>query len=404
MIQAAAETGAVENETHLLDQEEQTLKKQLLCTSAIALGVAAAPAMAQDWNMDWGGYMDQHIAVGNIDVGNTLNAFAIPGYATASPEGDGVDFHSNTEIWFLPNITLDNGLSFGINVQFEGNNPHNVDESYVDIKSDTLGKITWGSENSAGYKMMVGAPGVTSMYINSPSTSTFIPFTGTGTAIPFRQAALSSYTEVAGNNDVERLTYYTPDFNGLTIGVSYTNQGAVNAGNSFSLNKDAVVSDIFDIGVNYSQSFGATDITLAARYGRGSAPNVPGWDDPETWGVGAQVGFNNLTIGGSYAKNDNGINNGIAGFDTQDGWSFGATYDAAGPWSFEALTYQGTVDNWSVVGSDLDREAYRIGASRDLGPGVDWDIYLVYEERDDNATPGTDVKGTVLGTAINLNF
>ena len=119
---------------------------------------------------------------------------------------------------------------------------------------------------------MVGAPGVTTMWINSPSTSTFIPFTGTGTAIGFRQAALSSYTEVAGNNDVQRITYYTPDFNGLTVGVSYAPTGAVNAANSFSVNKNAVLSDIFDIGVNYSQSIGkSADITLAARWGQGDA-------------------------------------------------------------------------------------------------------------------------------------
>ena len=42
------------------------MKKQLLCTSAIALGIAAAPAAAQEWNLDWGGYMNQHVAFGDI--------------------------------------------------------------------------------------------------------------------------------------------------------------------------------------------------------------------------------------------------------------------------------------------------------------------------------------------------
>ena len=369
------------------------MKKQLLCTSAIALGIAAAPAAAQEWNMDWGGYMNQHVAFGDIDSSVSAVDF----------EGDDLDIHSNSEIHFTPSITLDNGMTFGINVQFEAENTgfSEVDETYMSISSDTLGRIDLGSENSAGYKMMVGAPGVTTMWINSPSTSSFIPFTGTGTAIGFRQAALSSYTEVAGNNDVQRITYYTPDFNGFTLGLSYAPTGAVNAANSFSVNKDAVLNDIFDIGVNYSQSFGNTDLTLAARYGEGDAPAVPGLDDPETWGIGFQIGFNNLTVGGSYNENDNGLPLGIG---DQQGWSFGATYNAAGPWAFEALTYQGQVDDWSVLGQDLDREAYRIGASRDIGPGVSWDIYVIYEERDDDATPGTDVEGTLIGTAINLSF
>ncbi|WP_397542203.1 porin [Roseovarius salis] len=367
------------------------MKKQLLCTSAIALGVAAAPAAAQEWNLDWGGFMSQHVGFGDI------SGTAIP--AGVDPEGDGVDIHSTSEIIFSPSVTLDNGMTFGINVQLEGEQTAaDIDETYMSISSDTFGRVDIGSENSAGYKSMVGAPGVTSMYINSPSTSTFIPWTGTGTAIGFRQAALSSYTEVAGNNDVQRISYYTPDFNGLTVGVSYAPTGAVNAANSFSVNKNAVLSDIFDIGMNYSNSFGATDITLSARWGTGDTP-VAGFSDPETWGLGFQVGFNNITVGGSYTENDNGAPAGTA---DQEGWSFGATYDAAGPWSFEALTYQGEVDLGGAA--SLDREAYRIGASRTLGPGVDWDIYLLQEERDFNVTAGTDAEGTVLGTAINLSF
>merc|ERR1711916_345297 len=81
----------------------------------------------------------------------------------------------------------------------------------------------------------------------------------------------------------------------------------------------------------------------------------------------------------------------------------------AGPRAFEALTYQSETD--LVVGGvalgKTDREAYRIGASRTLGPGVDWDIYVVHETRDANilgALPGDEVECTLLGTAINLSF
>ena len=94
-------------------------------------------------------------------------------------EGDGLDVHQTTEIIFTPNVTLDNGLTFGINVQLEGERTAaNIDETYMSISSDSFGRLDLGAENSAGYKSMVGAPGVTSMYINSPSTSAFIPYTG----------------------------------------------------------------------------------------------------------------------------------------------------------------------------------------------------------------------------------
>jgi predicted porin len=375
------------------------LKKQLLCTSAIALGVAAAaPASAQDWNLDWGGFYNQHIAFGDIS-----SSVAAPGVEF---DGDALDLHQTAEIIFTPSVTLDNGLTFGVNIQIEGQNGTNIDESYMSISSDTFGRLDVGSENSAGYKMMTGAPSVHSMFINSPSSSAFIPFTGTGTALGFRQAGLSSYTEVAGNNDVPRITYYTPSFNGLTLGVSYAPEGTTNAGSSYSLNRNAVLTDIFDIGVGYSQSFGAADVTLAARWGTGNTPSVaPGASDPETWGIGFNVGFNGITIGGSYNENDNDDTLIATGaFGDSEGWSFGVSYDAPGPWSFSAETYQSETDLVNVAGGKLDREAYAIAASRDLGPGVDWDIYIVMEERDNNQTAGTDVEGTVLGTAINLSF
>ncbi|MEQ9259471.1 MAG: porin [Roseovarius sp.] len=384
------------------------MKKQLLCTSAIALGVAAAPAAAQDWNLDWGGFFNAHVAFGDISAGNPL-------LAGVSWDGDSLDVHSTGEIIFTPSITLDNGMTFGINVQMEAQNAgggvDGIDETYMSISGDRFGRLDIGAENSAGYKSMVGAPGVTSMYINSPSTSAFIPFTGTGTALGFRQAGLSSYTEVAGNNDVQRITYYTPDFNGLTLGISYAPTGVANAtAGSYSVNKNAVLSDIFDIGVNYSGSFGSTTIDLGARWGTGETPSLAvGASDFETWGVGFQIGFNNITVGGSWSENDNDETLLPAGFfGDSEGWSFGVTYDAAGPWAFEALTYQSETDiSAGGIASPfkLEREAYRIGASRTLGPGVDWDIYVVYEERDNTATPlFTEVEGTVLGTAINLSF
>ncbi|MCY4306590.1 MAG: porin, partial [Aestuariivita sp.] len=45
------------------------MKKQILRTSAIALGVAAAlPATAQEWNLGWGGFMNQHVVFGSTEI------------------------------------------------------------------------------------------------------------------------------------------------------------------------------------------------------------------------------------------------------------------------------------------------------------------------------------------------
>ncbi|MCY3983571.1 MAG: hypothetical protein OXE85_06605, partial [Roseovarius sp.] len=45
------------------------MKRTTLRTSAIALGVAAAlPATGQEWNLQWGGFMNQHVVFGSTEV------------------------------------------------------------------------------------------------------------------------------------------------------------------------------------------------------------------------------------------------------------------------------------------------------------------------------------------------
>ena len=406
------------------------MKKQLLCTSAIALGVAAAaPASAQEWDMDWGGFYSVHTGYADISGSNIPN----------NSDFDGVNIFNTGEIIFSPSVTMDNGLTFGLYVEYEAHSGAStnltsvIDQTAITIEGDRLGKLVLGSDNSAGYKMMVGAPTVTTMWINSPSVSSFIPRSGSGGTggVSLLQASISSYTEVGGNDDVTRITYYTPSFNGLVAGVSYARDATTNVSHAYAnLDKDTLpLTDVYDIGLKYSQSFGSTDVTLAARWGEGSYGNFgvggagtgaraasAALDDPTTWGIGAQVSFGGLTVGASYNENDNGDPNNIG---DQEGFTFGVTYDTGGPWSFEALTVQGE----SEAGpTDSDYETYKIGASRDIGPGVDWDLYVIYTENTlgtatalvgdgfiTNGTgaagrPGGTIEGTLVGTAINLNF
>ena len=391
------------------------MKKQLLSTSAIALGVAfAAPASAQEWNMDWGGFYNSHVGYVTVDSNTPAHAGA---------DFDGVDVFENTEIHFTPSVTLDNGLTFGVDIQMEGTNngggATGIDETYLTIKGDTLGRIDLGNENSAGYKMTVAAPQVKGgIGINSPSISGFVPISnGAGGNLPwlFRDSGISSYAEVLGNNDVPRITYYTPSFNGLTLGVSYAASSNVagagaNAGNNFGVNRNAGVTDIFDIGLAYSQSFNGVDLDLSARWGTAeNNTGLVGTDDPEVWNVGASIGFNGWVIGGGYGENDNG---GLRAFDSE-GWSLGVTYDIAGPWSVGFDTYQGEYKGIGAASGDTaEYEAYQLVGSRSLGAGVTWAVYAAYVEGSVNANLGgtfgananTETEGTVIGTSINLSF
>jgi predicted porin len=281
---------------------------------------------------------------------------------------------------------------------------------------------------------MVAAPQVGSMPINSRSISAFIPITGSG---GFRRAALSSYTEVEGNNDVARITYFTPSFNGLTLGVSYAPSGDINAANNGPVDFDQAggLRDIFDIGLNYSQSFNGVDVNLGARWGTGERQGTPavaavpgtvvvtaGPDgiagtaddgtatiggspavaatnsrDPETWGIGGSVSVSGFTFGAAYTENDTDRAGGVG---DQEGVSVGVAYDLAGPWTVGLEGYFGEIDNGAAQDSEYD--AIKLAASRKLGAGVSWDVYYVYANSQNAA--GAEVEGNLFATAINLSF
>ncbi|MDT8329301.1 MAG: porin, partial [Roseovarius sp.] len=70
------------------------MKKQLLCTSAIALGCAiAAPASAQEWDMDWGGFANSHIGYADVQHTGTNTDGTRFGGGT---DFDGIDTFTNS--------------------------------------------------------------------------------------------------------------------------------------------------------------------------------------------------------------------------------------------------------------------------------------------------------------------
>ncbi len=109
-----------------------------------------------------------------------------------SDDYDGIDSKQDSEIHFLPSITLDNGLKIGANVQLEGfQGGDQIDESFLFIDG-SFGRVLLGSENSAGYLMHYGAPDVTFLNVNSGSLTAFVPFSGSVVGQRIGTAATSS--------------------------------------------------------------------------------------------------------------------------------------------------------------------------------------------------------------------
>ena len=316
----------------------------------------------------------------------------------------------NTEVHFKPSVTLENGITFAAAIELEGD-AGQVDRSNMMISSDSLGKITLGAHSSMGYGMMVAAPSV-GLGINDGAHHNFIPVSKGG-------AAGGTFLEVGGNWEPMRVSYQSPSLAGLTLGLSYAADGK---GNGNSANHSGYLktaetmgdlSDIFDVAAQFKQSLGETSFTLAARYGTAEQEGYS--DKPRVVAVGGQVSFGGFTIGAGYADEE-----APAGVDN-DGWSLGASFKPTEAWTIGIETYQGEYDNGD------DHSVSKIAARRNLGPGVNWDLYAITAESTSTSTVSntvtqsrganlvptvhtfdsvnkTEASGTIFGTSINLSF
>ncbi|MEM7744347.1 MAG: porin [Pseudomonadota bacterium] len=384
------------------------MKKVLLGTSAIALaGAFAAPASAAEWDVRVGGYMEQFVVYGDSDIDG----------AAAGTDVDGVDVKSDTEIFFLPSITLDNGLKIGANVQLEGNTSGDqIDESFLFI-TGSFGRVQLGSENSAGYTMTYSAPDVTFYGVNSGSITNAVPFSGAvgGVAVGgdvFRGTLGSTFIENERNNDAQRITYFTPRFAGFQLGLSYARDGNQDSNGQVDTNAapNNIVSDIIDIGANYVNSFGGFDVAVSGRWGIASDDRAPVagtdiGDNPQIWGAGINLGFAGVTIGGSFAEQNNA--------DNEDGRSFdaGISYET-GPWGFSFTYFNGeNVDEENAaIGGDESMQAFLLGMNYKLAKGVSLGAFGAYVDFEEDfgdggaGTAGNDVDGFIIGTGIKVSF
>ncbi len=381
------------------------MKNTLLTTTALAMTAGAAFADGHAVDVKVGGFYNTTVAITSVDTTN------VTGPSGAAVDFDGLDILSNAEIIFKPSITLDNGIKFGAEIQLEAGSNTNgdqIDESFVSISGD-FGQVLIGSENSVGYKMTVAAPDVSPIFAQSSSLTAFVPYSGTlntsdnvggvdtngddielGSDV-FRGTLGSTYIENARNNDANRISYFSPRFGGLQLGVSYARDAGETNG---PVNNNNVLTDIVDIGANYGGSFGGVDINASARYGTASAATGT---DPEIWGAGLKFGFSGFSIGGSYAEQDGTANSDGSAYDVGIGY-------ANGPMSYSLTYFSGkNVDNGNVA-TDETLDTIVAAAKYKVNSNFAVSAFIANTEFEEEVAGGQQVEGTVLGVAAQFSF
>jgi hypothetical protein len=173
--------------------------------------------------------------------------------------------------------------------------------------------------------------------------------------------------------DVNRINYFTPRFQGLQIGVGYapkiisaTGAGQLTAGPAAVAgqcgyaqasninncpNSDYAWQDAFDIGANYLNKFGDFTVALygafayasfvpgyqpfAASANQATGANLTAW---KQWVAGAQFGFAGFTVGGAIGWDNNGMGaNYFTGVDNDTRFYTAGIMYETGPWQMSFM-------------------------------------------------------------------
>ena len=346
------------------------MKKALFGTTAlVAASVAVAtPAMAanEPVKLGLGGYYNTYFGFGDVEDSSGRD------WGAAGIFADG-------EVHFKGSTTLDNGITFGVQIELEAfQSGDQIDENYAFI-SGSFGRFVIGGENTAGYMMQYGSPNV-GVPINSGWVTSFVP-AAAGQTTGFRTPALSTYVDLA--NDDHAITYYSPRFSGFQIAGSYVPAATVNGeGKNFPVyaDEDSEMHDLFSIGANFVESFNGFDIVLAGGYRWADAPNA---DNPDQISAAINLGYGGFTIGGSWAREDSDR--------TTDGnaWDVGVSY-STGPWSVGVNAIytsvegadQGAIGFADVEGDGENDEmtAIKGAVAYSVGPGITASASVLYAD------------------------
>ncbi|HEX9461003.1 MAG TPA: porin [Alphaproteobacteria bacterium] len=424
------------------------MKKQLLSTSAlVAAGmiattgsaVAQAPA-SSPIQVTVGGYMYQFFSYTSQ---KDRNGGSQAGPATLTQRPVKFQVNSDSEIWFQGKTTLANGISVAMRVELEANTEADqIDESFA-IVEGAFGRIEIGSTDNANYKMSIHAPEATIGTGVAGSNGHLGQLVANPTRQQINDSPFSNTLPRMGDNDSEKISYYTPRFEGFQLGFSYIPELTQDrAGLVPRFQSGVTYNRGIAFGVNFTRAFGPIDIAASGGWEKWRKPDPTAvsafsmgtLSDPQAYNFGLQVGYAGFRVGGSYLKTKNyavlgtaapGAGASLSGpglTGATDAWAHGSSFDVGltytfGPAVVGVTYFQGeSRSGTALAGGGAGRDhlySVSAGGRYQLGPGVQVQANVFHDTiRSDSFAPTNNGasagfnnnKANGVTTAILLNF
>ena len=314
--------------------------------------MAASASAADKLQAGVNGYMEQYF-----------------GYVSRGDDSDKsvVDHSSDAEVYFGGKLKTDDGLTFSVQVQLEGNaGPSNavIDESFARVSGD-FGTLELGARDSINARTHYGLAEV-GVGLQSGDTQKWVP---------------GSYLTTAGwHGDNKNVIYITPRFNGFQAAVSYGPDATNEYKGTPTANNDQAV---WAVGANVNQDFDGTLVKISGGY---RSQGNPDGEDKTFLNAGMHLGFGAVTLSAGYAKGSD--------TDSRDG----TTYSVGGMYSQGASAFSlGFIQNKDK--DDKNRTGSMVSARYTIAPGVEarGSVFMVDDKQN-------DTKGTAAVGGLRISF
>ena len=376
-------------------------KKILLCSSAL-IGTAMISTAAQAVTVTVGGSARFEMAFFSDDHRSTTDREA----------------QMESEIHVRAKGTAENGMEYGATVQLKASTDDRAAADEVTLWVESKwGRVELGDQDGAADAMAYYAPKVG---FGQAVDSEFKDYVDASSRPQIGPKALDS-------GDDTKITYYTPRFSGIQVGVSYApeldngenilresrSDMAIVSGNRANGNQAGANADLLDyvmpatdslaggnlenasrgkahdffkksfedfieVGANYVTKFDDVSVAMAGGYTHAEQKSVGENDEDRhpinAWHLGAQLGWNGWSLGGSYVNNHKSgqlknHDNGLHELKTEDrnAWNIGLAYKT-GPWGV-GLNYISEDLGGRTRGSG-EYHAFGIGTVYTIAPGM----------------------------------
>jgi len=384
-------------------------------SAAVALVVGASAANAQaKFDLKIGG--DAYFEAGYVSQDNDTGLRS-------------TEFANRMRINVIPSAKADNGLEYGARLRFRAagngtNNNVSADRAYI-FAQGSFGQVRLGSTNEFNDDTAVSTPiDYLPLGLYDRVTSYIGASNGSNTTINGRYAGADigsnggvAQTVTGGNSLVwatldplggnsTKVVYYSPRFSGLQLGAAYTPRAdsfytdvnRVKNVTTAAAQASGAYQDVFEIGANYSDTFGGVTVKGSAAYTGGTTSKSGATGDNfknlSAWQAGAQIGYAGFVLGGGYVDfGKSGQNTRYTYTGNVSNWTVGVQY-TTGPIVVGANYKHGEDPGSTILAGKRKLDVYELGAGYTVAPGLalqaQYDYFTAKSDKANTVVTGND--------------